>query len=186
VKHQGDRAAHWAHIDRLFFLADPRSGTPEAERMAAVDALLNLLRTEVGEYKRGERSDIDRPLISGFTSVGLRIFAQLDPLAALAEFLGRKRKRGKRSKNTERDFAIAVEVAKRIYDGMSLDDAAVAVAERLKGTVDLSPERIENIYKANSKAARADEALRRLQASKTSNFEQPSEGRKQPSPPGPI
>ena len=73
----------------------------------------------------------------------------------MAEFLGRKRKRGKRAKNSRRDFDIAFRVVEKMSTGISLDDAAVTVAKEVK----LSPERVENIYKANYKAAKAQFAL---------------------------
>jgi hypothetical protein len=145
----------WARISRLGWLADTRSGRPEAERLAALEQLLTLHRIQVEEFKRGEREIIDPPLYNAIVSFGVRIFAQADPLDAMAKFLGRKRERGKRGKNSRRDFDIALKVVEKKFTGISLEDAAVAVAKDFG----LSPERIENIYKTNHKAAKAQFAL---------------------------
>jgi hypothetical protein len=154
-----DRALRFEQVNKLLWSADENNGLPESERIRAANTLLDLLRTQVSELKRGERTNIDPPLITAINCIGMRVLTDEDPIDALARLLGRKNKPGKRAKNTDRDFEIAIDVASKMYDGMSLDDACVAIAEPRK----LSPERVENIYKADRKAARTAEALRRLQ-----------------------
>jgi hypothetical protein len=135
----------------------------ECERIAAIEILLSEYRTEVDQYKSGVIGEVDRLLSQSIENWALQIFAQPDPVAALAVFLGRKRQRGKRAKNIDRDFEIAVEVAKMMFDGETLDNASAAVAERLiERGIKISAERVENIYKANRVEAKADEAMRRL------------------------
>ena len=148
----------WTHIASLVSLLD-HPETSKKERIIAIETLLRLYHTQIKEFERKERDAIDKYLMQTFATFGLRIFAKSDPLMAMAEFLGRKEKRGKRAKNTVRDFELAVEVAQRMADGNSLDDAAFAVADAHKDDLNLSAERIENIYKANRSDARAHVAL---------------------------
>jgi hypothetical protein len=138
--------------------ADPGSGLPEEKRREAVNTFLALLRTQVSEYRQGKRDAVSRLLQQAVTGFALRIFADPDPVSAMDHFLRGKRKRGKRAVNADRDFRIAVQVAQKMNEGMSLDDAGAFVAELLK----LSPERIENIYKAHAAEAKAEAAMQML------------------------
>jgi hypothetical protein len=145
-----------SHLHRLTWLADPKSGTPEHERIAALKAALDVLRRQVGEFRDGQRKLINPVLTQQIGVWGLQIFAAADPLEAMARFLGRKQPRGKRAKNTDRDLQIAVEVArKNMLEHMPLTKAIVAVGKSRHR----SPERIDRIYKVHRKAARAEVAL---------------------------
>ena len=154
-------------ITYLQWAADPRSGLPEEKRREAVNEILGLLRIQVDEYRQGKREAVSRPLQQAVTELALPIFADPDPLSAMDHFLRGKRKRGKRAVNADRDFRIAVQVAHKVKtEGMSLDDACAFVAElgKKQRKLKLSPERIENIYKAHLAEAKVEVALQMLQA----------------------
>jgi hypothetical protein len=139
-----------SRITELIELADPqRHAVREEERISAINELLEIHRTQAEEFRRGERKIVNRLLQQWLTRWGLRIFAAPDPLSAMSMFLGR-------AINTERDFTIAVAVAtKMTSEGITLESAAVSVAERFKK----SPEWIQKIYKANRIEARAHVAI---------------------------
>jgi hypothetical protein len=101
--------------------------------------------------------------MQGIKDWGLRIFAKRDPVLALESLLGLRHPRGKRAKNTERDFQIAVEVLetrKRMSleekKRVSLERAAEAVAQKYE----LECEYVLKLYKQNRLPARAEIALR--------------------------
>jgi hypothetical protein len=131
-------------------LADPQThDINEEERISAINELLSIYRAEVEEFRRGEKKSLNRLLQQWLSRKALGIFAAPDPVLAMGMFLGRKRKRGKRAKNADRDLAIAVEVATKMSKGMTLEKAAVSVAKQHR----LSPERVEKIYKAKREDA---------------------------------
>jgi hypothetical protein len=88
-------------------------------------------------------------------------FADPDPLAAMAYFLGLKGRPGKRAVNTDRDHDIAVAVVEKMSDRMSYDSAIAAVANKFNK----SAERIETIYKKHRVAAKAQIAMSKIEAS---------------------
>jgi uncharacterized protein YoaH (UPF0181 family) len=143
--------------------ADPSNHLPDEKRKEAVKIFLGLLRAQVIEYRQHKRDSVSRLLQQAVTEFALRIFADPDPVSAMDDFVQGKRKRGKRAVNAERDFRIAVRVAHKMNEGMSLDDACALVAEE-EQEIRLSPERIENIYKAHHTEAKAEVALQMLQA----------------------
>jgi hypothetical protein len=155
------------NLHRLLWLADPRSGTREHERIAAFGDLMSIYQQQVGELRRGQRRQIDFPLIRQFTEWSLRALVGAKPVDA-AKFLFGPRRRGKRARPAiaDRDFQIAVQVAsKMMLEGATLERATAEVAESRK----LSRERVETIYKTHRKAARATVALQIEAAAPGSN-----------------
>src|SRR6516165_10587557 len=125
-----------ASIHLLIEIANPKilkakeKGWTEEQQVAARVKLHDIYRVQTNEFRRGERGEIDRELWQWATMWLHRVFENPDPVIAMAEFLGRKRKPGKRSKNTDRDFDIAVAVAKKMMlSGLTLEKAVFAVAE---------------------------------------------------------
>jgi hypothetical protein len=169
-------------IAELFRIADgARKDTSEDERRQAIRELICEFRRQTNELKRllAERGDpsqgqIDSKeisrilsplLVRGIKSWGLRIFAEPHPIRALEILLGVRERRGKRAKNADRDFQIAVDVVEEMTEKtsektwrkrMGLEKAAEAVALKYE----LEPERIQKIYKRHRVAARAEFALR--------------------------
>jgi hypothetical protein len=135
----------------------------EAERVQAVNEFLGEFRSQREQFANGEIDGIDPLLIQGIRDWGLRIFAEPDPSLALKTLLGLRRPRGKRTKNSERDFEMVVavlETRERMTleekKRVSLERAAEAVAQEYK----LECEYVLKLYKQNRLAARAQIALR--------------------------
>jgi hypothetical protein len=136
----------------------------QRQQVAARQKLFVIHRDQARQIEKGERDEIDRELLQWITMCLRRIAANVDPVVAMAEFLGRKRKRGKREKNTDRHFEIAVAVAKKMMlSGLSLEKAVFAVAEDM-GEAALSFGWIEAIYKKYRRWARAHVAMSCLTA----------------------
>jgi hypothetical protein len=148
-------------ITQLLLSADPGNHLSDQERKQAVDELLAIHHTQAEEWRQGKRDTVSPLLRQQLAIWALRIFADPDPLAAMTRFLGLKGRRGKRAVNADRDHDIAVAVAEKMSDGMSYDKAIAAVANELN----LSAERIETIYKDNRLAAKAQLAMRKIEAS---------------------
>jgi hypothetical protein len=136
----------------------------EAERVQAVNELLREFSSQLKQFANGEIDGIDPLLIHGIKDWGLRIFAERDPVLAVKALLGQRRPRGKRPKNSERHFQIALallETRKRMRleekKRVSLEKAAGAVAQEYKLK---SGEYVLKLYKQNQRAARAEFALR--------------------------
>jgi hypothetical protein len=150
-----------AQISDLFAIAGyMRRNTTEVERVEAVNSLLGEYLLQIEEFKRGERDALDPLLREGIEDWGRRIFAQEDPVTALARFLGKRQRPGKRAKHTARDFNIAVAVVIKMKDGMPLEEAASVIAAEHPS---LKEETIRKIYVQNQKAAKAHFGLCRLQ-----------------------
>jgi hypothetical protein len=98
---------------------------------------------------------IDPLLVQGVKAWAFRIFLQPNPISALERFLGIRRPRGKRAKNTERDFWIAVAVVDKMKSGMTLEDASYAVAE----SCGLEGDSVKKIYNRNHREAKAHVAM---------------------------
>lgn len=107
------------------------------------------------------RRKVDPKLDDFFTSVTRSIFASEDPVAALKKRFGSAVRRGRKTKNADRDFELAVRVARHVHNGRNEIDAISDVAEEetAKGC-QLSYERVKTIYQANRLAAKAEDELR--------------------------
>jgi hypothetical protein len=132
------------------------SATKEREtRMSAAKELHGAYRTQV-ELKRGERQEIDLPLLREMTQIGLHILAQPDPCEAMAEWFAPKQKRGKKAtdENAISRHNIALAVEARRYLGMSKEKAIKEVAEHFEGRQRRAAT-VKSIYDDNRTAARA-------------------------------
>ena len=101
---------------------------------------------------------IDPLLVQGVKAWAFQIFRRPDPIAALEKLLGIRRRRGKRAKNTERDFSIAVAVAEKMKSGMTLEGASCEIAK----AYGLKDENVRQIYTRNCLEANASVALVRI------------------------
>ena len=133
----------------------------ERERAAAVRKLLREFRTQKEQFGRNEIAQIDPLLVQGIRDWGSRIFAAEEPVLALEELLGKRRKRGKRAsaKTADRDSQIVRDMLERMRSGMSLEKAAEALAP----DYGIGPESIAKIYKRGHKAAKAEIAMSELE-----------------------
>src|SRR5262249_47815775 len=114
-RERSDPPLDGAQIAELFATANSLCpDTSEHDRIEAVGRLLREFHLQIEQYQRKERTEIDRLLERGIADWGLKIFAQKDPLLALAKFLGKKQRRGKRAKNAERDRSITAAVLSKI------------------------------------------------------------------------
>jgi hypothetical protein len=138
-------------IAEFFAIAGQRRDAAESERIEAIDNLLHELRLQIEQYRKGERSEIDHLLMQGIKEWGLQIFAQADPVLALARFLGKRQKPGKRAKYSDRDFSIALAVITRREDGMTVEKACELVA----ADYGLDDETIRKIFRRRNKEVRA-------------------------------
>jgi hypothetical protein len=139
-----------------------RAATPKGAKPATAKAV-KVGSEQRRQPERGKPVQVDPFLMQGIKDWGLRIFAKRDPVLALESLLGLRHPRGKRAKNTERDFQIAVEVLetrKRMSleekKRVSLERAAEAVAQKYE----LECEYVLKLYKQNRLPARAEIALR--------------------------
>jgi hypothetical protein len=148
-------------IATLFGIANQNCNASESDRREAINELLREFRSQMERYGRGEITHIDLLLVQGIKDWGFRIFSKENPILALEKFLGTRQRRGKRAKNTDRNFRIAVAVVERMQSGMSLEDAAEAVAYDYKPLVGDS---IKKIYTRNATEAKAYVAVRALQS----------------------
>jgi hypothetical protein len=167
-------------IAELLAIAGSRRDATESERIQAVNRLLDEFRLQIEEYRKREytfrqrrsshklrknsprdivdprlRNAIDPLLIQGIQEWGLAIFAQAHPIQALARFLGKKQRPGKRAKNAGRDFSIAHAVVLKMKDGMTLEDAAASVAADYRPKLKLDADTIRKIYVRKQKEVRA-------------------------------
>jgi hypothetical protein len=132
------------------------SGGNESRRIEAVNLLVSEYQLQVAEYKRKERAEIDPLLLQGIKEWGLYIFAQENPEIALARFLGKKQKPGKRATNTERHRDIALAVIEEMDGGAKFEKAIESVATEYGLEVDT----VKKIYGRWRKELRADRALK--------------------------
>ena len=139
-----------------------RAATPKGAKPATAKAV-KVGSEQRRQPERGKPVQVDPFLMQGIKDWGLRIFAERDPVLAVERLLGLRPPRGKRAKNTERDFQIAVEVLearKRMSleekKRVSLERAAEAVAQKYE----LECEYVLKLYKQNRLPARAEIALR--------------------------
>jgi hypothetical protein len=123
-------------------------GEAEAAGMSAVQFTAKF-------HALGPGPVIDPLLMQGVKAWAFRIFLQPNPISALGRFLGTRHRRGKRAKNTERDFWISVAVVKKRKSGMTLDDASYAVAE----SCGLEGDSVKKIYNRNHLKAKAHVAM---------------------------
>jgi hypothetical protein len=99
---------------------------------------------------------IDPLLVQGLKAWVFRIFLQPNSISALERLLGIRRRPGKRAKNTDRDFWIAVAVARKMKPGgMTLENASYEVAK----TWGLEDGNVRQIYTRNHVEARGWVAL---------------------------
>jgi hypothetical protein len=123
----------------------------EPERIEAIESLSCEYRLQLTECKEGERAEIDPLLLQGIKGWGLYLFAQPDPQLAIAIFLGKKQKPGKKSINTARDRDIASAVLDKMNGGMTMENAVAAVA----AAYELSEDRVKEIYLDSREEAKA-------------------------------
>jgi hypothetical protein len=172
-------------IAELFAIADGLRDASDSERHEAVAELLSEFRCqfkeagrEIDNYEKAReaavkkakgdpagitallnalarRSPIDPLLVQGMKNWAFRIFSQQNPVVALKELLGTQRRRGKRPKNADRDFWIAVAVAEKKKSGMNLEDAMYVVAEGFG----LEGDSVRKIYNRNHREAKAHVAM---------------------------
>lgn len=143
-------------IALLFAVSNKSREASESERLDAVNELLREFRSQWGQLGQGEIARIDPLLVQGIKDWGYRIFSKPNPILALEKFLGTRQRRGKRAKNTDRNFQIAVAVAQKMKSGMSFEDAADAVASDYKP---LEADSIRKIYTRNAIEAKAHVAM---------------------------
>jgi hypothetical protein len=177
-----DRLTSIQIAERFAVANEIRGNTSESERREAVAELLSEFQAQCQHAQReiedhqvalaaavtttaawtaaeldalGQGPLIDRLLVQGIKNWGFRILSQPDPIAALEKLLGTRRRRGKRAKNTERDFWIAVAVAEKMNSGTTLEKASFEVAE----TSGLEAGNVNKIYTRNLVEAKAQVAL---------------------------
>jgi hypothetical protein len=73
---------------------------------------------------------VDPLLEQGLKAWAFRIFLQPNSISVLERLLGIRARPGRRTKNTDRDFLIAVAVAEKRKSGMTLENASYEVAEK--------------------------------------------------------
>jgi hypothetical protein len=116
--------------------------TPEGREIALV-----IYRQQADEFRRGQRKSIDPLLVQQVGTWGLQIFADPDPVEAMARLLGRP-KPGKRADANiaERDVQITKEVI-QLMDSkdMSLNAAAIEIGKKYYR----DSQTIKGIYYAN-------------------------------------
>jgi len=148
-------------VAELFAIANQNLDAPERSRRIAVNQLLDEFRLQAQRLGRSEATRIDPLLVQGIKDWGFRIFLNTNPVMALETLLGAREKRGKRAKNTERDFRIAIAVFGKMRLGLSLERAAEAVA----ADYGLEPDSIIKIWKRNKIEAKAHVAMAKFEAS---------------------
>jgi hypothetical protein len=145
-------------VAELFGIANGLAGATERRRRIAVKQLLREYRLQIGRFQKTGR--IDPFLVQGIEDWGRKILSKANPVMALQELLGAREKRGKRAKNTERDFGIAVAVVREMSSGLSLERASEAVAANYQ----LEPDSVAKIYKRNHIEAKAHVAMAKFEA----------------------
>ena len=138
-------------VAELFAVANQTQDATEPERVEAVNELLSEFRLQWEQYGREEIAQIDPLLVQGIKLWGCQIFAKINPVLALEKLLGARQKRGKRAKNTDRDFQIAVAVLDKMKSKLSLEEASEAVAS----DYNLDGDSIRKIYNRNHREAKA-------------------------------
>jgi len=128
-----------------------RRYSTDRECIEAVQALVREYQLQIAECRKGERDEVDRLLVQGVGDWGCHIFAQPNPEIALARFLGTRQKPGKRIKNTDRDRSIAAAIVTAMEGGMTLEEAAAAVAADFR----LGEDAIKKIYARKRKEVKA-------------------------------
>jgi hypothetical protein len=148
-------------VAELFGIANGNQDTTEKERRIACKKVLREFRFQRDRLGRGEITRVDPLLLQCIENWGYGIFSEPKSISALEQLLGAREKRGKRAKNLERDFQIAVAVAeKMMISGTTQANATEAVAlEFAAKNITLETESIEKIYKRNRIAARAHVAM---------------------------
>jgi hypothetical protein len=147
-------------VAELFGIASGNQGSSERERRIACKKVLREFRFQWQRLGRGEITRIDPLLAQYINNWGYRIFSNPKPISALEQFLGAREKRGKRAKNVERDFQIAVAVVEKRKSGMTLEGASEAVASEFAAkNIALEVESITKIYKRNHIEAKAHIAM---------------------------
>ena len=150
-----------AQIAGLFAIAEGRCDATEIEPTEAANKLHCEFRLQIAEFQRPNplwfwqiepfRFLIDPLLDQGIAGWGRRMFAQENPTLAVARFLGKRQKPGKRAKNAKRDFSITRAVVTKMEGGMTLDDATDLVAPDYK----LEADTVRKIYLRRRKEVRA-------------------------------
>jgi hypothetical protein len=132
-------------------LAISRPYATDRKCIEAVKSLLCEYHLQIAEYKKGQRGVVDPLLMQGIGDWGRYIFAQANPEIALARFLGKREKPGKRAKNTDRDFTITGAVVAKMENGMTLEEASPLIAAEYK----LKADTVRKIYVRRNKEVRA-------------------------------
>ena len=147
-------------VAKLFAIANGNRDSSERERRVACKKVLREFRFQWQALGRDEITRIDPLLVQCINNWSYRIFSKLKPALALEQLLGAREKRGKRAKNVERDFKIAVAVVEKRKSGMTLEGASEAVASEFAAkNIALEVESITKIYKRNHIEAKAQVAM---------------------------
>jgi hypothetical protein len=146
--------------------ADNPRGSEE-RRASAVQWLIAFRRRRIWEDARslpGWEETAEQVLVEFAAAV--RVFFQAhmdkildaaDPVAAMAQFVGGTKSRGRPSASDARNLEIAVEVELRHKEGMTVEDAAASLASASE--LKLSEERVSEIYYAARKTPEGRRAI---------------------------
>lgn len=137
-------------LDGHLFRAGCAAAPPEM-RAASKRALGKLYKAAV-EDAVAERMPLntDPRLKDWFTRTSYAIMCIGDDPVAVARRLFGNRPPGRKAKNADRDFAIALAVARLVYAGVPWDTATADVAE---SESQLSDRRVREIYRRNRREA---------------------------------
>jgi hypothetical protein len=156
-------------ITELLAIAGSRRDATESERIEAVNSLLREYRLQIAEYRRDKRSSIDPILLQGIEDWGRRIFAEANPVVALARVLG-KQKPGKRAspERAARDISVTLAVIDLMGRGTTLEEASELVAadytpRKVGKRLSLKADSIRKIYIRNKTEQRARLAMNALE-----------------------
>jgi hypothetical protein len=151
-------------IAALLPIADSRCDATKSEQIEAANKLLSEFRLQISEFQRSSplwfwqlepyfrfRTEIDPLLDQWIANLGRQTCADPNPLIALARFLGKRKKPGKRAKNTDRDFSITLAVVTKMESGVTLEEATALIAADYK----LEADTVRKIYLRRYKEVRA-------------------------------
>jgi hypothetical protein len=144
---------------RAAFIGEAEAaGTIPVARITDLKITAGKITTELDALGAGPV--IDPLLVQGLKAWAFRIFLQSNSISVLERLLGIRRRPGKRAKNTDRDFPIAVAVAAKMKSGMTLENASYEVAEKHW----LQADNVSKIYTRNREAALVQVAIDNLVA----------------------
>jgi hypothetical protein len=159
--------------DKISGIADEELPT-EAERYKARKDLLKEFQWQYQQVGGKQIAAIDPYLVQAVKDWAFRIFAKPKPARELEYFFGMRQRPGKRPANVNRNFQITADVIAKMDAGMTLENAAAAVAS----TCPLTVESIATIYKRYQRALRSRQleeravvAMRKIERNRGRIFE---------------